>query len=127
MASDLNYLRATEAKEKLSHAPNSKFRVGVYLETTSLDFSAGNIEHDNSMLNICAERMALALAKGRKSKPKHLHLVSDNDDPIFPCGVCRQYMAEFPNLLVTSWSNSGTVKITKTVNQLFPNPYKRKK
>lgn len=117
------YNSAKIARQNLSNHPT--FKVGVYLETNSYGVSAGNIGHTNSILTMCAERMALMIAKGDKLVPMHLHLVSDNLDPTFPCGVCRQYMSEYPSLKVTVYSADGKKKFTKTSKQLLPNPYER--
>lgn len=120
---DPMYQAAKIARQNLARHPT--FKVGAYLETDSYGISHGNIGHENSMLTMCAERMVLMIAKGDNLTPKHMHLVSDSKEPIFPCGVCRQYMSEFPRLKVTVYSADGQKKITKTANQLLPNPYKR--
>lgn len=108
-----------------ANAPNSGFKVGVFLETSGKQFHASNVEHVNSGLNICAERMALSLALMENWRPKHLHLVTDNSKPTFPCGVCRQYMSMWPSLKVTVYSSDGQKKVTKTAAQLLPNPFIR--
>lgn len=112
-------------RRSTAYAPNSKFKVGVFLETNKLAYSASNVEHANSALNVCAERMALSMALMYGHKPIHLHLVTDNSKPTFPCGICRQYMSMWPRLLVTVYSSDGTKKITKTSAQLLPNPFVR--
>jgi cytidine deaminase len=119
------YQAARIAKSNL--AKHREFRVGVYLETNSYGVSAGNIQHTNDRLTLCAEMLALAQAKSNGLIPKHLHLVSDSKEPIFPCGVCRQYASEFPTLKVTTYSSDGSKKITKTIKQLFPNPFERQR
>jgi cytidine deaminase len=123
----LGFIEATSARDNLSYAPFSGFKVGAYLETDKLDFRAGNVEHENSQLNLCSERLIIALAKGKKATPKHLHLISDSKEPIFPCGVCRQSLSEFPSLKLTCWSADGSKYVSKTVRQLLPLPYIRKK
>ena len=107
-------------------AKHDHFRVGVYLETDSYGVSASNVGHNNSRLSLCAEMMALAQCKMLGLTPIHLHVTSDSSKPVFPCGVCRQYASEFPKLKVTSYNNDGTKKVTKTIAQLFPNPFTRK-
>lgn len=127
----MSYEHARYARDNLAKAQRSGFKVGVLLSARDRDFpvlfSAGNVEHENSGLNICAERMALANAVMQGATPLHMVMVTDEKEPTFPCGVCRQYMAAFPKLKVTVWSNDGTVSITKTAAQLLPNPYKRRK
>ena len=110
---------------KISYAKHKEFKVGAYLETNQHGLFAGNVEHANSRLTMCAEMLALAQCKMFGLTPVHLHVTSDSSKPIFPCGVCRQYASEFPKLKVTSYNNDGTKKITKTISQLFPNPFRR--
>ena len=111
------------AKEIL--AKHKDFRVGVVLETDKGSFPTGNVEHSNSRLTMCAEMLALVQCKSYGLIPKHLHITSDSPKPVFPCGVCRQYASEFPRLKVTSYNNDGTRQVTKTISQLFPNPFRR--
>jgi len=113
------------AKNDLASPINTGFKVGASLLTDQGYFEAGNIEHDNSGLNMCADRLVIMLATMHKAIPIHLHLVTDGKKPTFPCGVCRQYMAPFPKLKVTAWSNDGKKSVTKTIGQLLPNPYIR--
>ncbi len=106
-------------------AKHDTFRVGVYLETNSYGISAGNVQHTSSRFNLCAELLALAQAKSSGLIPKHLHLVTDNLEPTFMCGHCREYSSEYPSMKITCYSSDGKKKVTKTVNQLLPNPFKR--
>lgn len=115
--------KALHAKETM--AVHKEFKVGAYLETTFGGFYAGNVEHTNSRLTLCAETLILAQAKSLSCLPIHLHLVADSVKPIFPCGVCRQYMSEWPKLKVTVYSSDGSKKVTKTAKQLLPNPFER--
>lgn len=106
-------------------ARHKEFKVGVLLETNDIDITTGNVEHSNSRLTLCAEMLALAQCKMKGLTPKHLYITSDSQKPIFPCGVCRQYASEFPKLKVTSYNCDGTKAVTKTIAQLFPNPFQR--
>lgn len=116
-----------EAKlSKEFFAKHSEFKVGVFLTTDGLRcIRSGNVEHSNSRLTMCAEMLALAQCKSEGLTPVHMYVTSDSSKPVFPCGVCRQYASEFPKLKVTSYNNDGTRQVTKTISQLFPNPFKR--
>ncbi len=117
------YEGADTAKHR--YAKHKEFKVGAYLITSITPIMAGNVEHTNSRLTMCAETLVLAQAKMQSLTPVHLHLVSDSVKPIFPCGVCRQYMSEWPKLKVTVYSADGSKKVTKTAKQLLPNPFER--
>ncbi len=108
-------------------AKHDSFRVGVYLETDSYGISQGNVQHSISRHTMCAERIALMIATSNNLTPIHLHMVTDNNFRTFPCGCCRDYMSAYPKLKITVYSSDGKKKITKTVNQLLPNPFKRAK
>jgi len=80
---------------KWSYAPYSKYRVGAALITTSGRIYDGvNIENAAYPLTICAERVAIfkAISEGDRDFVA-LAVVSDNG--AYPCGSCRQVLAEF--------------------------------
>lgn len=111
---------------KNTYAKHDKFKVGVFLETDSFGISKGNVQFGNSeRLTMCAETLALVEAKSNGLKPLHCHIVTDSDDLVFPCGICLQYAAEYPNMRVTAYNRNGSKKETKLVKELFPLPYSR--
>lgn len=88
---------------KNSYSPYSNFRVGAALLTESNKLYLGcNIENGAYGPSNCAERTAFfkAISDGEKSF-KAIAIVGGKDgnftDECFPCGVCRQVMAEFCN------------------------------
>ncbi|CAI9730860.1 cytidine deaminase-like [Octopus vulgaris] len=87
---------AAEAKEK-AYCPYSNFRVGAALLTEDDSIITGcNVENCTYGGTICAERTAMvkAVSEGKKSF-KAIAVASDKKDKIAPCGICRQFMAEF--------------------------------
>lgn len=105
----LLYQKACEAR-KQAYAPYSGFCVGAALLCSSGNIVLGcNVENAAYPLCLCAERTALcaAVAAGERS---FLALAicggkgEEMDAPCFPCGACRQVIAElcppeFPILL----------------------------
>jgi len=80
-----------------SYSPYSKFRVGAALLTAKDEIVRGaNIENASYGGTICAERTALvkAVSEGIKSF-KALAVVTDVNQAISPCGMCRQFIREF--------------------------------
>lgn len=80
-----------------AYAPYSKFQVGAAVLTSSGAIYTGcNVENLSFGLTMCAERVAIgsmvAAGEGRISQ---MVVVADTDQPISPCGACRQVMAEF--------------------------------
>lgn len=106
-----------------AYVPYSKFPVGAALITeTGEIFQGCNIENASFGLTNCAERTAFfkAVSEGNVSF-SHLVVAGETEDPISPCGACRQVMVEFcdPNMPVTLVNTKGDVKET-TVSGLLP-------
>jgi len=88
---------ARSAREQ-AYAPYSNFLVGAALLTRDgRSFSGCNVENASYGLCNCAERTALfnAIAAGyRPGDFAALAVIADTDNPVSPCGACRQVMAE---------------------------------
>lgn len=91
------------AVRKNAYAPYSKFRVGVALLLDNDKVVLGsNQENAAYPSGLCAERVAIfqasAIYPDSKIKKMVLTAASDvglTDDPIPPCGACRQVIAEY--------------------------------
>ena len=85
---------AKEAINK-SYCPYSNFHVSAVLIGENGIYTGVNVENASYGLTICAERVAIfkAVSEGEKSFSKML--VYSPDGMPYPCGACRQVMAEF--------------------------------
>lgn len=95
---DVRFL-AEEAVAAKAHAyaPYSRFRVGAALLTEDGEVYRGcNIENAAYSPTNCAERTAFfkAVSEGKRAFAA-IAIAGDTEDYIYPCGVCRQVMAEF--------------------------------
>lgn len=119
-----NFRAAAEAARARAYAPYSKFQVGAALSCSSGAVVTGcNVENISLGLTICAERscVATAIDQGERSF-RHLTIVADTEEPVVPCGGCRQVLAEFaPDLAITSWTMTGK-KQDFSLNDLLPIP-----
>ena len=111
---------------KNSYSPHSKFKVGAaLLSKNELIYKGTNIEFDAFSLTVCAERAALfnAISNGETSFIK-LAIITSSNDFKFPCGLCRQALAEFnPNLKILLATKSKTVK-RLILKSIIPNSFK---
>lgn len=127
LPSDIDRLvNAAKAARKKAFAPYSRFTVGAALITDKGKIYHGcNIENPSLMLSFCAERAVLinALVEGEK-KFKALAIVSGNKDYCFPCGACRQMLAEFaPDVEIYLASGKGIKKFS--IAELLPHQFKK--
>lgn len=116
--------KAIEAMEK-AYAPYSKFKVGAALLTKSRKvFTGCNVENASFGLSICAERVAIfcALVAGEHQFEK-LVVVADTNEPVSPCGACRQVMSEFGDFEVVLTNRKGKMLRTR-VSELLPHTFK---
>lgn len=123
-----NKLR-NKAKEAWNNAytPYSDFPVGVALLTTEGKIFTGcNIENAAFGLTNCAERTAIfkAVSEGYR-KFQALLLITDTEDPVFPCGSCRQVIMEFGGDLEVILTNFKGDKMRMTGNELLPGAFSK--
>ena len=87
---------AEEARDH-SYAPYSKYNVGAALLTADGQVYQGcNIENAGFTPTNCAERTAFfkAVYDGHRAF-RAIAVIATGEEMGFPCGVCRQVMAEF--------------------------------
>ncbi len=114
---------ATNARQ-FAYAPYSGFAVGAAVVTKEgTIFTGVNVENISYGLTNCAERVAIfkAVSAGYR-KFSHLLILADTQEPLSPCGACRQVVSEFSETLqITSVTVSGR-SISWTITELLPRP-----
>ena len=110
-----------------AYAPYSGFKVGAAVLTKNGNTYTGtNIENVSYGATNCAERTAIfkAISEGER-KIDSIAIVSDKEDFIFPCGICRQVIAEFSDetTRIICSNIKGDLKIF-SVEELIPNVFK---
>ncbi len=117
--------RAKEA-QKNAHAPYSKFFVGAALRDDAGRIHTGcNVENASYGLTCCAERNAIfQMVAGGGRKLSEILIVGDTDQPLPPCGACRQVIAEFAagEARVHMVNRRGEVT-TVTLDDLLPHRF----
>jgi len=122
---DFENLRQLASDVRLrAYAPYSKFQVGAaLLASDGRVFTGCNVENISFGLTCCAERSALfsAVAAGC-TEFSQIVIVADSQEPVTPCGACRQVLAEFaPDLEITSTNLQGEV-FQANLRDLLPRP-----
>jgi cytidine deaminase len=116
--------KAKRAREH-AYAPYSKFKVGAALLTKGGKvYTGANVENATFGLTVCAERVALfkAITNGEKKFVK-IAVVADKDEPITPCGACRQVLSEFASDLKIICTNlKGKIK-RYSLRELLPEAF----
>jgi cytidine deaminase len=117
-------LSAARRVRDRAHAPYSGFRVGAALLADDGAIHLGcNVENASYGLTICAERNAVARAVADGVTAfRAIAIVTDGQEPVAPCGACRQVLAEFaPGMTVVSEA-AGVLREWR-LNELLPEPF----
>lgn len=110
-----------------SYAPYSNVHVAsAILAESGRAYVGVNVENSSYGLTICAERSAVSsMIAGGDRKPLVVAVVSDLEEPIPPCGACRQVLAEFnPEATIVMCSAKTGECVVKNLSELYPSPFK---
>ena len=115
-------LEAARSARGKAYAPYSSFPVGA--AALGLDgriYTGCNVENISYGLTNCAERTAIfkSISEGNRGF-KAVAIAAGTDDYCFPCGACRQVIAEFGRDILVISSNSSGRYIISTIEELLP-------
>lgn len=106
-------LAALEVR-KNAYAPYSNFAVGAAIVTNDgTIFTGVNIENSSFGATNCAERTALFSAVTAGYRDFEAIFIASNlsGKAVFPCGICRQVLADFNPKMRVVLVNSETKKV----------------
>lgn len=100
---DKTLLKAAQDATSIAYAPYSDFNVGAAAKLKNGEIiKGGNQENASFPAGLCAEGVVMAVAAARFPKvPIETLAISyhsskkESDQPIAPCGICRQSLEEF--------------------------------
>ena len=98
---DEQLIAAAREAAAQSYSPYSKFPVGAALLFADGSVVTGtNIENASYGLGLCAETVAVgkAMAEGARGGLVRVAVTGPGDEPITPCGRCRQVLNELAAL-----------------------------
>lgn len=135
--SDRLVLRSAFEACSISYAPYSKFRVGAAGRLANGEtITGGNQENASFPAGLCAEGVVMAVASSRFPGVAISTLAISyqteekaGDQPITPCGICRQSLQEFiertgkPIRLIMG-GESGRVFVIEDASALLPLAFK---
>jgi len=119
-------LTEAEAARAHAYAPYSRFAVGAALLTADGRMVRGaNVENASYGLTICAERVAVAaaVAQGERSFRAVAVVGPAGANPCWPCGACRQVLAEFASTLWVVVRDAGGHPCARRLDELLPEAF----
>lgn len=112
-----------------AYVPYSNFKVGaaILMEDGSI-YTGCNIENASYGATNCAERTAIfkAISDGHK-EIKAIAIVGLENDYTYPCGICRQVIAEFAaeDIKIIIAKNKDEY-IVKNLEEILPGAFTKK-
>jgi cytidine deaminase len=131
--SDQELLEQATLASEMAYCPYSGFQVGAAVRLTNGKVISGNNQENAAYPSgLCAERVALFFAQAQFpavpvesiaifAKSEEFKL----ENPVTPCGACRQVMAEYENrhdrkMRVIMGNGDGKVQIVDGIENLLP-------
>ena len=114
------------AMHQFSYVPYSKFPVGAALLCADgTVFTGCNVENAAFGSTICAERTALlkAISEGHREDWTAIAIAGRGEDYCWPCGACRQFLAEFSQTMEVLCAKAGGRYVSYRLNQLLPHTF----
>ena len=119
---DRQLINLAEQASRNAYVPYSHFAVGAALECRDgTVFTGCNIENAVYPVGTCAERTAMgkAISEGHRDFVR-IVIAGRSDDYCYPCGACRQFLAEFaPDMEVLSAMGGGRY-VSNRLSELMP-------
>ncbi|MBI6872338.1 cytidine deaminase [Clostridium aciditolerans] len=116
---------ALEYRER-AYIPYSNFKVGAAVLFDSGNIYGGcNIENASFGATNCAERTAIfkGISEGEK-EIKAVAVVGDLNTYTYPCGICRQVIAEFGNMdIKVILAKNENDYIVKDLSEVLPGAF----
>lgn len=122
---DKELIELSEKAQKNTYAPYSHFYVGAALLCADGTVYTGcNIENSTYGATNCAERTAVfkAVSEGHREFTA-IAITSSGGGLTFPCGICRQVLAEFsPEIKIILKDKNGEISAF-SIGELLPHSF----
>ncbi len=119
------WLRVARDAMQRAHSPYSRVRVGAALiDLSGRTFAGCNVENASYGLTICAERNAIGQAVvAGMGELVAIAITTNLDEPLMPCGACRQVLMEFAPKLVVLCEGAGGKTVVRRLSELLPDAF----
>lgn len=124
--SDEELYSLAENARQYSYSPYSHYAVGAaVLMDDGAVYTGCNIENASFGATNCAERTAIfkAVSEGHSTLAK-VAIAGSTDDAAWPCGMCRQVMAEFADKDCYVIVKEKVKLLTRRLDELLPEAFK---
>lgn len=117
-------IEAAAEAAKNAYVPYSSFPVGAAVLTDEgKTFTGTNIENASLGCTVCAERVAVYKAVSEGYTNFSAIAIYNEKTLPFPCGICRQVLAEFANDLIVIVASDYSVQ-SYNFEELLPYKFK---
>lgn len=95
--SHIDYIKKANKLLCRAYVPYSKFPVSaIVIDQDGNEYEGVNVENAAYGLCLCAERNAITSGVTKNLKSiRTIYITGNTNEPISPCGSCRQVIAEF--------------------------------
>ena len=95
--SHTDYIKKANKLLCIAYVPYSKFPVSaIVIDQDGNEYEGVNVENAAYGLCLCAERNAITSGVTKNLKSiRTIYITGNTNEPISPCGSCRQVIAEF--------------------------------
>ena len=107
-----------------AYSPYSNIKVGAAVQCKNGKIFTGcNVENGSYGGTICAERVAISKAVSENEREFTVIAIYVQSNKLFPpCGICRQFMAEFSKDMTIFYGNEKEIKISN-IDTLLPDSF----
>lgn len=125
MKKENELVQAALQVRELAYAPYSQYKVGAaILGKSGRIYTGCNVENASYGATICAERVAAVKAvSDGELEFEALAVAVDGDEPGSPCGICRQFLAEFGIGLRLILVNLKGDRVDASLEQYLPQAF----
>lgn len=117
-------LEIAKEASKNAYSPYSNIKVGAALETNDGKIYTGvNVENASFGGTICAERTAIVKAVSEGEKYFKKIAIGGSIRNLVPCGICRQFMAEFNDSIDIVYEDENGNMIETNLKNIFPSSF----